>query len=107
MPGQVMYPAKLSINIDGENKIVHDKTKFTQYLSTNPALQRIINGKVQHKEASYILEKARNYHLGNKSKRRQAHKHNLTSKYEHNRKQRSLFLNISQHQWTQFSKKKT
>jgi hypothetical protein len=36
-----------------------DKTKFTQYLSTNPALQRIIKGKFQHKEGNYALEKAR------------------------------------------------
>ena len=56
---RLLYPAKLSINIDGETKIFHDKTKFTQYLSTNPALQRIIKGKAQHKEASYTLE-ARN-----------------------------------------------
>jgi hypothetical protein len=34
------YPAKLSITIDGETKIIHDKTKFTKYLSTNPALQK-------------------------------------------------------------------
>jgi DNA repair exonuclease SbcCD ATPase subunit len=40
-----LYPSKLSITIDGETKIFHDKTKFTQYLSINPALQRIINGK--------------------------------------------------------------
>jgi hypothetical protein len=47
---RLLYPAKLSITVDGENKISHDKTKFTQYLSTNPALQRIIDGKHQHKE---------------------------------------------------------
>uniref|UniRef100_A0ABK0LEB8 Nucleic acid binding protein n=1 Tax=Rattus norvegicus TaxID=10116 RepID=A0ABK0LEB8_RAT len=57
---RLLYPAKLSINIDGETKIFHDKTKFTQYLSTNPALQRIINGKAQHKEARNTLEEARN-----------------------------------------------
>ena len=49
----------LSITIDGETKIFHDKTKFTQYLSINPALQRIIDGKHQHKEGNYTLEKAR------------------------------------------------
>jgi hypothetical protein len=45
--GQPMlpYPAKLSTNIDGETKVFHDKTKFTQYLSMNSALQRIITGK--------------------------------------------------------------
>ena len=29
-------PANLSITIFGETKIFHDKTKFIQYLSTNP-----------------------------------------------------------------------
>jgi len=58
---RLLYPAKLSINIDGETKIFHDKTKSTKYLSTNSALQRTINGKAQHKEASYTPEKTRNY----------------------------------------------
>jgi hypothetical protein len=53
------HPAKLSITTDGENKIFHDKTKLTQYLSTNPTIQRIIKGRRQHKEGSYALEKAR------------------------------------------------
>jgi hypothetical protein len=35
---RLLYPAKLSITIDGENKLFYEKTKFTQYLSTNPAL---------------------------------------------------------------------
>jgi hypothetical protein len=55
---RLLYPAKLSITIDRENKIFHDRTKFTQYLSTNPALQRIIDGKHQHKEGNYTLEEA-------------------------------------------------
>jgi hypothetical protein len=52
---RLLYPAKLSITIDRENKIFHEKTKFIHY----PALQRIIDGKHQHKEGSYTLEKAR------------------------------------------------
>jgi hypothetical protein len=40
---RLLYPAKLSITIDGETKVFHNKTKF--YLSTNLALQRIIKGK--------------------------------------------------------------
>ena len=42
---RLLYLAKLSINIDGESKVFHDKTKFTHYLYTNPALQRIITEK--------------------------------------------------------------
>jgi hypothetical protein len=59
MPAQAKYPAKLSITIDGETKVFHDKTKFTQYLSTNPALQSIIKGKHQDKDGNYTVEKAR------------------------------------------------
>jgi hypothetical protein len=38
--------------MDGETKIFHDKNKFTQYLSTNPALQMIIKGKLQYKKGN-------------------------------------------------------
>jgi hypothetical protein len=41
MPAQA-HTTKLSITIDGETKIFHDKNKFTHYLSTNPVFQRII-----------------------------------------------------------------
>ena len=51
-------PSK-TLNIDGENKIFHDKTKFTQYLSTNTALQRKIDRKHQNKDGNHDLEQAR------------------------------------------------
>ena len=38
---RLLYQAKLLITIDGENKISCDKTEFKQYLSTNPALQKV------------------------------------------------------------------
>ncbi|EDL00072.1 mCG144886, partial [Mus musculus] len=57
---RLLYSAKVSITIDGKNKIFHDKTKFTQYLSINPTLQRIKDGKHQHKEGKCTPEKARN-----------------------------------------------
>jgi hypothetical protein len=41
---RLLYPAKLSNTIDEETKVFQDKTKFTQYLSTDPALQRITKG---------------------------------------------------------------
>jgi hypothetical protein len=56
---RLLYLAKLSVTIDGEAKVLHDKTKFTQYLSRNTALQRIIKEKLQNKEENYALEKAR------------------------------------------------
>jgi hypothetical protein len=60
MPVQATIPSKtLNYHRQRRKKIFHDKTKFTQYLSTNPALQRIIDGKHQHKEENYTLAKAR------------------------------------------------
>jgi hypothetical protein len=38
---RLLYPAKLSINIDVGTKIFHEKNKFTQHFSRNPTLQRI------------------------------------------------------------------
>jgi hypothetical protein len=65
---RLLYPAKLSITVDGENKLFHDQTKFTHYYSTNHALQRIIMGKKkqktknkkkhkQYKDRKYVLKK--------------------------------------------------
>jgi hypothetical protein len=47
--GRPLYPTKQSITIYGETKIFCDKTKLKYYLSTNPVLQTIIEGKHQHK----------------------------------------------------------
>jgi hypothetical protein len=84
---RLLYPAKLSITIDGETKVFHDKTKSTQYLSTNPALQRLIKGKHQHKDGNYTLE-AR----FNKPKRRQPQEQNPNFNKKNNRKQHYFSL---------------
>jgi hypothetical protein len=42
----LLSSVKLSIIMGRENKIFHDKTKFIQYVSINPVLQSIINGKL-------------------------------------------------------------
>jgi hypothetical protein len=52
---RLLYPAKFSNTIDGKTQVFHDKSKFTQYLFTNPSLQRIINRKLQYKEGNYTL----------------------------------------------------
>ena len=39
--------------IDEENEIFNDKTKFKKYLSTNPALQRILERNLQHKVCNH------------------------------------------------------
>jgi hypothetical protein len=48
---RLLYLSKLSLTIDTENKIFHEKTKFTHYLSTNPALQ----GKPHPRKSKKVL----------------------------------------------------
>jgi hypothetical protein len=58
---RLLHQEKLSITIGGETKTFHDKNKFTQCLYTNPAMQKIIKGKLQHKYGYYALEITRNH----------------------------------------------
>jgi hypothetical protein len=44
---RVLYPAKLSFKIDGAIKVFHDKQKLKQYVTTNPPLQKILQGILQ------------------------------------------------------------
>ena len=39
--------SQLLITTDGESNILHDKTKFKLHLSSNPALQRILETALQ------------------------------------------------------------
>ena len=43
----------LSTSMDGENKIFNDKNRFKHYVTTNPTLQKILEGKSQPKEPNY------------------------------------------------------
>jgi hypothetical protein len=44
---------KLPITVDGVRNTFQDKTKLQHYRSTNPALQKVLKEKLQHKEANY------------------------------------------------------
>jgi hypothetical protein len=56
---RLLYPAKTSITTVGETKVFHDKTKFTQYLSMNPALQRIVKGKTPRQGGKLCRRKSK------------------------------------------------
>jgi hypothetical protein len=92
----LLYPAKFSINIDEEIKIFQDKTKFKQYLSTNPALQRILEGKLQHKVSTYTKEKQDTKHLTTKPKE-ENHKYIKSPTKSNSRNQQLTVFNISQY----------
>jgi hypothetical protein len=39
---RILYPAKLSLKIDGSIKVFCDKQKLKQYMTTKPTLQKIL-----------------------------------------------------------------
>jgi hypothetical protein len=41
---RILYPAKLLFKIDGAIKVLHDKQKLKQYVTTKPPLQYILQG---------------------------------------------------------------
>jgi hypothetical protein len=97
---RLLYPAKLSINISGENRIFQDKTTFKQYLSTHPALQRGTWKENSNTKKIPAPKKGQDIkHLTTKPKG-ESHKHikppNI-SKNKHFRNQQSSLFNISQY----------
>jgi hypothetical protein len=44
---RILYPTKQSFKIDGAIKIFHNKQKLKQYMTTNPPLQKILQGILQ------------------------------------------------------------
>jgi hypothetical protein len=56
---RLLYPAKLSITIDGETKVFHAKPNTHNIFPQIQSFQRIIKGKFQYKDEKYALEKAR------------------------------------------------
>jgi hypothetical protein len=57
---RLLYLAKISTTIYGEKKTFHNKTKCMQYLSTNTALLKVLEGEIQPKEVNHIQENTRN-----------------------------------------------
>jgi hypothetical protein len=57
---RLLYPAKHSITTDRGNKKFYGKTKFKQYMSTNLALQMLLEGKLQLKEGNFTQENSGN-----------------------------------------------
>ena len=86
-----LYQVKLSITINGEPKLFHDKTKFKKYLSTNLAQNIKIIAKLEHMEVNYTKKKKkkkeRNPSAHNKHRRGEPHKHNFTTNNKNNRNQ--------------------
>ena len=44
MQPRILYPARLSLKIEGEIKIFWDKQKLKEFANTKPALQEILKG---------------------------------------------------------------
>ena len=54
MPAQTTIPRNTVDHHNGQNKIFHDRNRFNQYLATNPALHKVLEGKLRPKEVGYL-----------------------------------------------------
>jgi hypothetical protein len=68
-PG-ILYPAKLSLKIDGAIKVFHDKQKLKQYVTTKPPLQKILQ-RILHTENESIQNHERTHSTKPQEKKRQ------------------------------------
>jgi hypothetical protein len=68
---RILYPAKLSLKIDGETKIFHYKQKLKQYMTTKPPLQKILQG-ILHTEDESKQNHERTGSIKPQEKKRQA-----------------------------------
>jgi vacuolar-type H+-ATPase catalytic subunit A/Vma1 len=66
---RILYLAKLSFKIDGTIKVLHDNQKLNQYMTTNPPLQKILQG-ILHTEN----DSKQNHERAGKEKKKQESK---------------------------------
>ena len=59
MPAQATIHSKTLNQHIGRKQIIPGQTQFKQYPSIDPALQRILERKLKHKEGTYTKEKTR------------------------------------------------
>jgi hypothetical protein len=53
---RLIYPAKLSFLIEGEIKTFHNKEKLKEFVSTKPALQKILKGLLHIEEETRVRQ---------------------------------------------------
>ena len=49
---RLLYPARISFKIDGEIKSFSDKQKLTEFSTTKPALQQVLNRLIQSRNTT-------------------------------------------------------
>jgi hypothetical protein len=54
---KLVYPAKLSFLIEGEIKIFQNKEKLQEFVTTKPALQKILSGLLLIEEETRVRQK--------------------------------------------------
>jgi hypothetical protein len=95
MPVQTRICSKTLNQHDGQNKIFNDRVKFKQYLSINPALEEVIEGKFQHQETYNPQENKKIISHQQNQKEGSAHTHRHTHHHQIDRNKQLLAIDIS------------
>ena len=76
---RLLYPEKHSVTVNGQSKIFHDRTRFKQYPTTNPALHKVLEGKLQQKEVNYTHQNTCNNWFQSSKLQRRGKTYKVTS----------------------------
>ena len=96
-----LYPAKLLFTINAENKTFQNKNKFKKFVATNPALQKVIEGKSQPQKSNIAITAYNNQTSSDPSQpqlKEEKHTNSTTHKKikkHNNRSQQPLIINIT------------
>jgi hypothetical protein len=90
-----MCLANFQIEIDGENKIFHNKIKFMEYLSTNPVLQKALKRKLQPKQVNHTQKS-----IDQQTKIRHTHTHIHTHTHTHTQEHAHRHRHVNMHTHT-------
>jgi hypothetical protein len=105
MPAQVTIISKILYQCGWRKQTIPGQNQIQTVTVYHPALQRILEGKLKHKEGTNTKEMTRYLGSHNKARRRGPQAHKATYKSKYNRNQQSTLFNISQYQWTQLTYK--
>ena len=56
MQPRILYPARLSLEIEGDIKSFQDKQKLKEFVNSKPALQEILKGSSKQRESLKVVD---------------------------------------------------
>ena len=67
MQPRILYPVRLPFRIDGEIKTLQNRQLLTNFVTTKPAIQKILRGVLESKKAPKVIENRKSQSIETKT----------------------------------------